>query len=75
MVPRFLRQFNIGLKSSNNSQLFINSNIFAYPSIHSKFINSKNYTEMNKLKLERTLLIQSTQIDKVCPVCFTINLI
>ena len=64
MIPRFLKQFNIGLKSSNSSKLLTNSNVFAYPRVNSNFINSEKYTEMNKLKLERTLLIQNTQIDK-----------
>ena len=64
MVPRFIRQFNIGIRSSNNSGLLTNSNLFAYPRIDSNFINSEKYIEMNKLKLERTLLIQSNQIDK-----------
>ena len=64
MVPRFIRQFNIGIRSFNNSGLLINSNLFAYPRIDSNFINSEKYIEMNKLKLERTLLIQSNQIDK-----------
>ena len=61
MIPRFLRQFNIGLKLSSNNDFSPSSNLFAYPKL-SKF-NYKEYNRINKLKLERTLLIRNLNLD------------
>ena len=61
MIPRFLKQFNIGLKLSSNNELLPNSNLFAYPKMN--LFNSKIYRKTNKFKLERTLLIRNLKID------------
>lgn len=61
MIPRFLKQYNIGLKSSSDSELLTRSNMFVYPKINRA--NAKKYRKINKSKIERTLLIQNTEID------------
>jgi len=61
MIPRFLRQFNIRLKSSSNNDFLPTSKLFAYPKMN--LFNSKIYKKTNKFKLERTLLIRNLKID------------
>ena len=48
MIPRFLKQFSVGIKTTNQNQsLLINSNLFKYP-------------KKTQLKLDRTLLIRNS---------------
>ena len=61
MIPRFLRQFNIGLELSTNNECLLNSNLFSYPKMN--LFNQSMYTKANKFKLERTLLIRNSKID------------
>ena len=51
MIPRFLKQFNIGLKVNNNNLL--SSNLFTY---------NQTQLEKKKAKLHRTLLFQSSEM-------------
>ena len=51
MIPRFLKQFTIGIKSSNKlEKSLIDANLFSY-------------TKRIPLKLDRTLLIRNSEID------------
>jgi len=51
MIPRFLKQFTIGINSNKKIQSsLIDSNLFSYPKI-------------TPLKLDRTLLIRNSEID------------
>ena len=51
MIPRFLKQFTIGLKPSNKMEMsLIDSNLFKYP-------------KRTQLKLDRTLLIRNSEVD------------
>jgi hypothetical protein len=51
MIPRFFKQFTIGLKPSNKMELsLIDSNLFKYP-------------KRTQLKLDRTLLIRNSEVD------------
>lgn len=61
MIPRFLKQFNIGLELSSNNERLSNSNLFSYPKMNQ--FNRSVYTKANSFKLERTLLIRNLKID------------
>ena len=51
MIPRFLKQFTIGVKPSDKIEAsLIDSNLFTYP-------------KRTKLKLDRTLLIRNSEVD------------
>jgi DNA-directed RNA polymerase subunit beta' len=51
MIPRFLKQFTIGVKPSNKKEIsLIDSNLFKYP-------------KRTQLKLDRTLLIRNSEVD------------
>ena len=51
MIPRFLKQFTIGVKPSDKIEAFLmDSNLFTYP-------------KRTKLKLDRTLLIRNSEVD------------
>ena len=51
MIPRFLKQFTIGVKPSDKiEQSLIDSNLFRYP-------------KRTQLKLDRTLLIRNSEVD------------
>ena len=51
MIPRFLKQFTVGIKPSNKKgSALIDSNIFNYP-------------KRTTLKLDRTLLVRNSEVD------------